>query len=51
MFVIILVYHRKLLVWWSLHKYKCLWGVGCRDKSQGLSFQEEASHTNTLRLG
>ena len=20
----------KSLVGWSLHKYKCLWGVGCR---------------------
>ena len=41
--------HRIPLVRWSLHKYKCLWGVG--DKDQSSSFQEGASHTYTLRLG
>ena len=41
-------YHYALLVWWSLHKYKCLWDVG--DKNRNLSLQEEASHTYTLRL-
>jgi len=39
--------HSIPLVQWSLHKYKYLWGVG--DKSQGLSLQEGASHTYTLR--
>ena len=24
----------KSLVGWSLHKYKCLWGVGCRAEVQ-----------------
>ena len=33
---------------WSLHKYKCLWDVGGKDR--GLSFQELASHIHTLRL-
>ena len=33
---------------WSLHKYKCLWGVG--GKGWGSSFQEGVSHTYTPRL-
>ena len=37
------------LVRWSLHKYKCLWGVGV--KGWGSSLQEGASHTYILRLG
>ena len=41
--------HRTPLVRWSLHKYKCLWGVG--GKGQGSSLQEGVSHTYTLRLG
>jgi len=32
----------------SLHKYKCLWGVG--GKGQGSSLQEGALHTYILRL-
>ena len=39
---------KKLLVQWSLYKYKCLWSV--KGKGQGLSFHERASHTYTLRL-
>ena len=42
-------YHCTPLVRWSLHKYKCLWGV--RGKGQGSSLQERDSHTYTLRLG
>ena len=42
-------YHRTPLVRWSLHKYKCLWGVG--GKGRGLSIQEGASHTYKHRLG
>ena len=41
--------HRTPLVWWWLHKYKCLWGVG--GKGRDLSIQEGGSHTYTLRLG
>ena len=41
-------YHRASLVRWSLHKYKCLWGVG--NKGWDLSFQKEALHMYTLRL-
>ena len=37
-----------ILVWWSLYKYKCLWGVGGKDK--GLSPQERVSHIYTFRL-
>ena len=40
--------HCTLLVQWSLHKYKCLWGVG--NMGRGSSLQEEVSHTYTLRL-
>ena len=42
-------YHRIPLVRWSLHKYKCLWGVG--GKGRGLSIQEGVSHTYKHRLG
>ena len=45
----IIINHRTPLVRWSLHKYKCLWGVG--GKGWGLSLQEGVSHTYTLRLG
>ena len=47
-----LIYHRTPLVQWSLYKYKCLWDMGAKDRglSLFLSFQEEASHTYTLRL-
>ena len=45
----IIINHRTPLVRWSLHKYKCLWGVGGKD--WGLSLQEGVSHTYTLRLG
>ena len=41
-------YHRISLVRWSLHMYKCLWGIGGKDC--GSNLQEEASHTYTLRL-
>ena len=41
-------YHHISLVRWSLHKYKCLWGVG--GKIRGSSFQERTSHTYTPRL-
>ena len=33
----------------TLHKYKCLWGVG--GKGQNSSLQEGTLHTFTLRLG
>ena len=39
----------KLLVRWSLYKYKYLWGV--RGKGRGSNLQEGASHTYILRLG
>ena len=39
--------HRTPLVWWSLHKYKCLWGVEGKGWSSNL--QERVSHTYTLR--
>ena len=42
-------YHCALLVWWSLHEYKCLWGIG--DKDWDSSLQGGDSHTYTLRLG
>ena len=45
----IIINHRTSLVRWSLHKYKCSWGVG--GKGWGLSLQEGVSHTYTLRLG
>ena len=45
----IIINHRTSLVRWSLHKYKCSWGVG--GKGWSLSLQEEVSHTYTLRLG
>ena len=50
------VYRRAPLVRWSLHKYKCLWGVGGKGqdsggKGRGSSLQEGGSHTFTLRLG
>ena len=41
-------YHCALLVWWSLHKYKYLWGVGGNDRDSSL--QRRDSHTYTLRL-
>ena len=41
--------HHALLVRWSLHKYKYLWGM--RGKGQGSNLQESVSHTYTLRLG
>ena len=37
------------LVWWSFHRYKCLWDV--EGKGRGSSLQKGASHTYTLRLG
>ena len=37
----------KNLVWWSLYKYKCLWGV--RGKGWDLSLQEGTSHSYILR--
>ena len=40
--------HRAPLVQWSLHKYKCLWGVG--GKGQNSSLQEGVLQTYTLRL-
>ena len=42
-------YHCALLVWWSLHEYKYLWGVG--DKDRDSSLQGGDSHAYTLRLG
>ena len=41
-------YHHASLVRWSLHKYKCLWGVG--NKGWDLNFQKGALHMYTLRL-
>ena len=41
-------YHHAPLVRWSLHKYKCLWGVG--SKGRDSSIQEKTSHTYTLKL-
>ena len=38
----------KIFLKWSLHKYKCLCGVG--GKGWGSNLQEEVSHTYTLRL-
>jgi len=35
--------HRAPLVRWSLHKYKCQWGIG--GKGRGSSLQERALHT------
>ena len=40
--------HREPMARWSLHKHKCLWGVG--SKGQGSSLQKEVLHTYTLRL-
>ena len=40
--------HRIPCVRWSLHKYKCLWGV--EGKGRSSSFQEGALHTYTLFL-
>ena len=40
--------HHAHMAQWSLHKYKCLWGVG--DKGWGSSLQERALHIITLRL-
>ena len=51
-FMIFYIYHKsdiKIFLKWSLHKYKCLCGVG--GKGWGSNLQEEASHTYTLRLG
>jgi len=48
--IVVIGYHRAPLVWWSLYKYKCLWGVG----GQGLEFKSpRGSFTRiyTLRLG
>ena len=42
------LHYRAPLVWWSLYKYKCLWGVG--GKGQSSSLQEGVSHIYTLRL-
>ena len=47
--LVLKLFQITLLVRWSLHKYKCLWGVG--GKGQDSSFQEGVSHTYTLRLG
>ena len=41
-------HHRTPLMRWSLHKYKCLLGVG--GKGWGSSLQEGVSHTYTLKL-
>ena len=46
----IFVDHLTPLMQWLLHKYKCLWGVGCGGKDQSSSLYEGASHTFTLRL-
>ena len=35
-------------VWWLLHKYKYLWGVGGKGRCSNL--QKGAIHTNTLKL-
>ena len=51
-FMIFYICHKsdiKIFLKWSLHKYKCLWGVG--GKGWGSNLQEGASHTYTLRLG
>ena len=45
----ILHHHHATSVWWSLYKYKCIWGV--EGKGRGLSFRERVSQTYTLRLG
>ena len=42
-------HHYTPLVQWSLHKYKCLWGVG--GKGRGSSIHEGVLHIYTLRLG
>ena len=41
--------HRPLLMWWSLHKNKCLWSV--EGKNRDSSLKEEPLYTYTLRLG
>ena len=42
-----IMHHCTPLVWWSLHKYKCLWGV--RGKDRDSSLQEKTSHTYILK--
>lgn len=35
--------YRALLVWWSIYKFKCLWGV--EGKDQSLSLYKGVSHS------